>query len=66
MAEEMAPEQSSVRNLLGSMDEEILEIAKQVYQREYETALSVHPQHQEQFLAELHEDLSQCLARAGL
>ena len=43
MTGEMVPEQLPVRTLLGSMNEEILEIAEQVYQGQYEAALSVLP-----------------------
>ena len=47
---ETAPEQPSVRNLLWSMDEEILEIAEQVYLGQCEALSSVLPHwHQEQF-----------------
>ena len=41
MAKEMAPEQPSVKSLLGLTDEEILEIAEQVYWGQYEAVLSV-------------------------
>ena len=37
------------------------------YQGQYEVAPSILPcQHQDQFMAELHKELSQCLVRAGL
>ena len=67
MTEETAPEQPSVRSLLGSTDEEILEIAVQMYQGQYEAVPSILPcQYKEPFLAELHKDLGWYLRRAGL
>ena len=67
MAEEMAPEHPSIRSLLGSTDDEILEIAEQVYWGQYEAVSSILPHwHQEQFMAELYEELGQNLTRAGL
>ena len=50
MVKDIAPEQPSVKSLLGLMDEEILERAEQVYQGQYEAALKILPcQCQEQF-----------------
>ena len=44
------------------MEDEILGIAEEVYHWWYEVALSVLPyQHQDEFMAELHEELGQCL-----
>ena len=66
-AKGMAPEHPLVRSLLGSMDDNILEIAEQVFWGQYEVALSslLH-RHQEQLMTELHDELGQCLTRAGL
>ena len=67
MAKERALEDPSVRTLLGSTDWEILNVAEQVYRGQYEVVPSVllH-RHQDQFMAKLHEELGQCLVRAGL
>ena len=43
MAEVMAPAHPSVRTFLGSTNQEILDLAEQVYQREYVLAPSELP-----------------------
>ena len=66
-AEEMAPIHLSMRGLLGSTNDEILEVAEEVYCGWYGVVLSILPcWHQDQFMAEHHEGLDQCLIRAGL
>ena len=63
----MAPEHPSVRTLLGSTDQEILDVAEHVYQGQYKVALSMLPRRlQDQFMAKLHEELSKQLVRANL
>ena len=63
----MALEHPSLRTLLGSTDQEILDVAEQVYKGLYEVAPSILPcRQQDQFMAELHGELGQCLVRAGL
>ena len=60
MVEEMALEHPFVRTLLGSTDQGILEVVEQMNRGQYEVALSVLPhRHQDQIMAELHEDLGQ-------
>ena len=67
MAKETAPEHPSVRTLLGSTDQEILDVAEHICRGQYEVAPSVLPQRlQDQFMAELYEELSKCLVRASL
>ena len=41
MAEETAPEHPLLRNLLGSINKEILEIAEQVYWGQYEAVQNI-------------------------
>ena len=67
MAEEMAPDHPSIGTLLGSTDQEILDVAEQVYWGEYMLVPSKLPcPQQEEYIAELHLELSQCMVRAGL
>ena len=66
-AERTAPGYPSMRTLLGSTDADLLTMVEQVYWGQYEAALSMLPYwNQEDFLAELHEELGQCIMRAGL
>ena len=66
-AEEMAPEYPSVITLLGSPDQEILDVAKWVYRGQYKVAPSVLPHRlQDHFMARLHEELGKWLVRASL
>ena len=63
----MAPRNPLVRTFLGSTDQEILEVAAQVYRGQYEVAPSIlHCRHQDQFMAKLYEELSKHLVRVGL
>ena len=56
-----------MRTLLASPDQDILDVAEHKYRGQYEMAPSVLPQRlQDQFMAELHKELSKCLVRAGL
>ena len=56
-----------MRTLLGSNDQEILDVAEHVYRGQYEVAPSVLTQRlQDQFMAKLHKELRKCLVRAGL
>ena len=56
-----------VRTLLGSTDQKILDVVELAYRGQYEVAPSILPhRHQYQFITKLHEELSQCLVRAGL
>ena len=65
MANGMALEHPSVRTLLGSTDPEILNFVEQVYRGQCKVAPSILPcRYQDQFMAKLHEELSQCLVRA--
>ena len=67
MVKEMALEHPSVRILLGSTDQEILDAVEQVYRGQYKMVLSVLPcQCQDQSMVKLHEELGQCLVRAAL
>ena len=67
VAEEMAPEHPSVRTLLGSTKQEILDVVEWVHRGQYEVAPSVIPcMLQNQFIINLHEKLGKCLVRAGL
>ena len=67
MAEVMAPEHPSVWTLLGSMDAEILKIAKQVYQGECAVGNQAVLPHQwhEECIRKLHQELAPCMARAA-
>ena len=57
----------SMRTLLGSTDQEILDVAEHIYGDQYEMAPNMLPKRlQDQFMAKLHEELSICLVRAGL
>ena len=63
----MALEHPSVRSLLGSTDQEILDVVEWVYRGQYEVAPSILPHRcQDQFMAKLHEEWGQHLVRAGL
>ena len=63
----MALEHTSVTTLLGSTDQEILDVAEHVYRGQYEVAPSVLPHRlKDQFMAKLHEELCKCLVRASL
>ena len=63
----MAPEHPSIITLLGSTDQEILDVVEQVYKGQYEVAPNILPHRcQYQFMAKLHKDLGQCLVRVGL
>ena len=54
-AKEMVPNHPSVRSLLGSMDEEILKLAEEVYWGQCGAVPSILThQHQDQFMDELH------------
>ena len=65
MTKEMAPTHLSMRSLLGSTNDEILEVAEEVYHGQYGVVPSILPhQHQDHFMAELHEELGQCLIKA--
>ena len=67
MAKEMASDHPSVKTLIGSTDLEILDVAEHVYRGQYEVALSMLPQRlQDQFMAELYEELSKHMVKAGL
>ena len=67
MAEETAPEHPSVRTLLGSTDQEILDVMEQVYRGQYEVVSSIQfCRHQDQFMGKLHEEQGQHMVRAGL
>ena len=67
MAKEIALEHLSLRTLLGSTDQEILDVTEQVYRGQYQVAPSILPHRcLDQFLAELHKELGQCLVRARL
>ena len=67
MIKEMAPEHPSGRTLLESTDQEILDVFEQVYRGQYEVVPSILPHRcQDQFITKLHEELGQCLVRAGL
>ena len=62
-----ASEHPSVRTLLGSTDQEILDVAGCVSQGQYKVAPSVVPRRlKDQFMAELHKELSKWLVRAIL
>ena len=61
------PIHPSMRSLLGLANEEILEVAEVVYHGWYGVALSILPHWcQDQFMADLDEELGQHLIRAGL
>ena len=67
MAEVTAPEHPTIRTLLGSTDAEISRVDEKVYWGEYVIAPSVLPfQQQEECIRELHLELAQHMARAGL
>ena len=70
MAKETAPEHPSIRTIrihIGSTDQEILDVADQVYIGHYEVAQSVLPhRHQDQFIAKLYKEPGQHLVRVGL
>ena len=67
VAKDMSPKQPSVLGLLGSTDEEILEVAKDVYCGWYQVALSILPHwFQDQLMGDLHNELGQWLWKAGL
>ena len=67
MAKEMAPVHPLVRSLLGSANEEILKLAKDVYCWWYQVPLSILPwQCQDQLMRDLHRELGQWIMRAGL
>ena len=63
----LAPEYPSVQTLLGSLDEEILKIAEQVYRGELAVATSVLPhKQQDECMRELCHELTRCMTRASL
>ena len=57
----------SVRALLGSTDDAIIQVAKQVYQGEWTLAPSMLSHHQyDDCMRELWQELTRCMARASL
>ena len=67
MAGDMAPVQSSVWILLGSMNEDILRLAEDIYCGQYQLALSILTcQHYDLLMQDLHDELDWWLIRAGL
>ena len=67
MAKKMAPVHPSVRSLLGSADEEMLKLAKDVYHGWYQVVPSVIPhQCQDQLMGDLHRESGQQMMRGGL
>ena len=67
MAKEMAEEHPSVRTLLVSTDQEILDVAECVHRGQYKVSPIILPLRlQDQFMTGLHEELGKCLVKAGL
>ena len=67
VAKVMAPEHPPICTLLGSMDAELLKIAKQVYLGECIVVFSVLPhQWHDECIRELCQELAKCMTRAGL
>ena len=66
-AKAMTPKHPSICTLLGSTDVEMLKIAEQAYWGECIVVPSVLPhQWHEECMRELHQELTKCMARAGL
>ena len=66
-AKAVAPGHPSVRTLLGSTNQEILDVVEWVYRRQYKVVPRILPHRlQDQFMVKLHEELGQCLVRTSL
>ena len=66
-AKEVASEHPSLKTLIGATDAAIIQVARQVYQGEWTLASSMfsHQQHDD-CMRELQQEVTQCMARAGL
>ena len=65
--EEMAPEHPSMRTLIGTTNDTILQVTEQVYQGEWTLAPNLLScQQNKDCMRELQQELNKCMARAGL